>query len=288
MTAFVAAAAALALLAALAVLFGPRLQRRGGAIPQALTNAAVLRQQLAELEVEAARGQLAAEDFARARDDLQRRLLAEAGAGVVALGAPSPAPRRALLVYALLLPLAAAVLYRHFGHPQLLAAPASPLSADASATPEVEPLLLRLQAHVTAAPNDARAWVMLARLRMQRDEFEAAAVAYQRALEASPNKVGRDPFVWCELADAIGMAQGGRLAGRPRELIDKALSLDAAHPRALEMAGSAAYEANDFLGAARYWKQLLALIPETSAEYAQLSAAIDRAEQRRRFRRPVS
>jgi cytochrome c-type biogenesis protein CcmH len=82
--------------------------------------------------------------------------------------------------------------------------------------------------------------------------------------------------------------QGGRLAGKPHELIDRALALDAAHPRALEMAGSAAYEAGDFRGAARHWKQLLTLLPANSTEHAQLAAAIARAEQRAKFTLPSS
>jgi cytochrome c-type biogenesis protein CcmH len=148
-------------------------------------------------------------------------------------------------------------------------------------------MLVQLEAHVAASPNDARAWVMLARLRMQGDQFAPAAFAYERALQASA-KVARDPLVWCEYADAVGMAQGGRLAGKPHELIDRALALDAAHPRALEMAGSAAYEAGDFRAAARYWQQLLTLLPANSSEHAQLAAAIARAEQRAKFTLPPS
>jgi hypothetical protein len=30
-----------------------------------------------------------------------------------------------------------------------------------------------------------------------------------------------DPAIWCEYADALGMTQGGRLEGRPRELVMK-------------------------------------------------------------------
>jgi len=198
-------------------------------------------------------------------------------------------PRRALLIYGAALPVAAVLLYWQFGHPQLIDVPAAePLRAAADpAHPDGEPLLLQLEAHVASAPSDARAWVVLARARMQRDQFEPAALAYRRALDASA-KVARDPLIWCEYADALGMAQGGRLAGKPRELIDRALALDGAHPRALEMAGSAAYEAGDFRGAARYWQQLLVQLPADSSERAQLAAAIARAEQRARFSLPAS
>ena len=289
MTAFVVAAVALTLLAIGAVVFGPRRSREPASdVSQARTSAAILRQQLAEIEDDRARGLLDEAEFARLRDDLQRRLLAEAGpaAGEVS---GTARPRRALLIYGAALPVAAVLLYWQFGHPQLIDVPAAePLVAAVGPAQEGgEQLLLRLEAHVASAPSDARAWVVLARARMQRDQFEPAALAYRRALDASA-KVARDPLIWCEYADALGMAQGGRLAGKPRELIDRALALDGAHPRALEMAGSAAYEAGDFRGAARYWQQLLVQLPADSSERAQLAAAIARAEQRARFSLPAS
>jgi hypothetical protein len=49
----------------------------------------------------------------------------------------------------------------------------------------------------------------------------------------------RSPLVWCEYADALALAGDGRLAGKPRELIDHAPALNNSHPRALETAGSA-------------------------------------------------
>ena len=289
MTAFVVAAVALTLLAIGAVVFGPRRSREPASdVSQARTSVAVLRQQLAEIEDDRARGLLDEAEFARLRDDLQRRLLAEAGpaAGEVS---GTARPRRALLIYGAALPVAAVLLYWQFGHPQLIDVPAAEpvLAAVGPAQEGGEQLLLRLEAHVASAPSDARAWVVLARARMQRDQFEPAALAYRRALDASA-KVARDPLIWCEYADALGMAQGGRLAGKPRELIDRALALDGAHPRALEMAGSAAYEAGDFRGAARYWQQLLVQLPADSGGRAQLAAAIARAEQRARFSLPAS
>jgi cytochrome c-type biogenesis protein CcmH len=289
MTAFVAAATVLTLLAMGAVLFGPRL-RRGAAAKgsRAWANAEVLRQQLVEMEAERRRGLLDETEFARLRDDLQCRLLAEAGQGPMAVPPPAVRARGALYAATGVLPLAAVLLYLQFGHPQLISSPVS-AGAQALADPAAagEAMMARLEAHLASTPGDARGWVMLARARMQLDQFEAAAAAYQRALDAS-TRVARDPLVWCEYADALGMAAGGRLAGQPRQLIDKALALDPAHPRALEMAGSAAYEAGDYAGAGRYWKQLLALLPAGAPEYAELAAAIARAEQRARVERPAS
>jgi cytochrome c-type biogenesis protein CcmH len=289
MTLFVVFATAMTLAAVAAVLVAPLRQRQQeAAASQARTSAAVLRQQLAELDVERTRGLIDEADFARMRDELQRRLLDDATMDSPLQASGSHRPRRALLLVAISLPLAAVALYAQFGHPQLLATPAGDAGgAASSAADEGDRMLVQLEGHVAASPDDARAWVMLARTRMQGDRFTPAAAAYARALETSA-KVARDPLIWCEYADALGMAAGGRLAGKPREMIDRALALDASHPRALEMAGSAAYEAGDFRAAARYWKQLLAQLPAESTEHTQLAAAIARAEQRARFTLPQS
>jgi cytochrome c-type biogenesis protein CcmH len=149
----------------------------------------------------------------------------------------------------------------------------------------VAPNPAELERHLASHPADARALVLKARLDMQAQRFEAAAGAYQRALEGSP-KVARDPAVWLEYAEAQGMLQGGALAGRPRQLIDKALSIDAANPKALDLAGSAAWEGGEFATAVRYWNRLLEQLTPGSARHVALSAAIERAEQRARFALP--
>jgi cytochrome c-type biogenesis protein CcmH/NrfG len=135
----------------------------------------------------------------------------------------------------------------------------------------------RLRAHLERQPRDARAWVILARLQGESGRFAEAAQAYEKAL-ALPTKVAGDAAVWCEFADALGMTQGGRLAGRPRALIDHALSLDPNHPKALEMAGSAAYEQRDYASALRFWRPLLVTLEPGSQAHAELGAAIARAE----------
>lgn len=117
--------------------------------------------------------------------------------------------------------------------------------------------------------------VFLAREYADAGRFAAAARAYERALLASP-RVAADPQIWCELADALGMAQGGALRGRPQELIDQALALRPHHPRALEMAGSAQYEAGNYEQALKYWQPLLAQLPASSTRHQELAAAIER------------
>jgi cytochrome c-type biogenesis protein CcmH len=136
-------------------------------------------------------------------------------------------------------------------------------------------LLPELAAHLEKHPRDARAWTIFARLKFARGDYAEAGAAYARAVEV-PGKVARDPLVWCEYADALAMAGNGRLAGKPRELIDHALALNGSHPRALEMAGSAEIEAGNFAAALRYWEELLSILPADSAGRDELARAVER------------
>ncbi len=153
----------------------------------------------------------------------------------------------------------------------------SPVAQAIDSGAEADSEVRRLRAHLERQPRDARGWVILARLQADRDRFQEAAQAYEKAL-ALPSKVANDPAVWCEYADALGMTQGGKLAGRPRELIERALALNPNHPKALEMAGSAEYGQGDYASALRYWRPLLAALEPGSRAHTELAAAIARTE----------
>jgi len=140
-------------------------------------------------------------------------------------------------------------------------------------------LVPALAAHLKKYPRDARAWAIFARLRFSRGDYAEAGAAYASAV-ALPGKVARDPLVWCEYADAVAMENGGRLAGKPRELIDHALALNRRDPRALEMAGSAEIEAGDFAAALRYWEELLSILPAETPARDELAMAIERTRMR--------
>lgn len=136
-----------------------------------------------------------------------------------------------------------------------------------------------LERHLAQQPRDARAQIMKARLDMQAQRFELAAAAYGRAL-AGNSKAARDAEVWLEYAEAVGMARGGVLDAPVQALIEQALSLAPDHPKALDLAGSAALERRDYRQAARHWRRLLPQLPPGSPRHAALSAALAALEQR--------
>lgn len=207
-------------------------------------------------------------------------LLPQPPAGMPSPTATGAAPRHRLsrlaLVPALVLPVLAFGLYSIYGDPgAVTGGGATSLTAgEPQAAPASRDELVR---HLERNPGDGRGFVLLARMEFESDRFAQAAAAYARAIEANA-KVAADPAVWCEYADAVGMAQGGKLAGKPRELVLHALALNPAHPAALEMAGGAAFEAQEYAKAALYWRELLAQLPTQARARIELEAAIARAD----------
>jgi cytochrome c-type biogenesis protein CcmH len=269
-----AAMTALALAFALARLIVRRAPPAGAR--RHATNVAIHRSELADLARERAEGRLSDEQYAQACEEIERRLLSDAAGDCVDVS-PSVSPRGTAIVLVVALPLLAFGLYMLLGNPAAL--DGTPIAAPTTTGgPEgVSARRDQLIRHLARNARDGRGWMLLARMDFEADRFDDAADSYGKALAASP-KIAADAGVWCEYADALGMAQGGTLAGRPRELVMRALTMNAAHPKALEMAGSAAFEAREFASAARYWRQLLAQLPESSVQHRELATAVTRAE----------
>ncbi|HVN34020.1 MAG TPA: c-type cytochrome biogenesis protein CcmI [Casimicrobiaceae bacterium] len=267
--------------AALAFVVPSLRARRSAASPARRESAvaAIYRSQLAELEREHGAGRMRDSEYAQARAETERRLLGEAAGGTDS--APSVATSRTakvtMAIVAVALPALAFGLYALFGEPGALQRAAS---AEATAPDPASSASIGrddLVAHLAHNPRDGRGWVLLARLDFAADHFSAAAESYRKGLSASP-KIAADANVWCEYADALGMAQGGLLGGVPREHVMRALALDPQNPKALEMAGSAAFEQGEFASAVHYWRTLLAQLAPHSTEHRELSAAIARAD----------
>lgn len=116
---FLASAALLAAIA-LGLLLWPL--RRGNAAAAATSrrqlNAAIYRDQMAELEADRADGDLGEADYGEARQELQRRILDDSAEAVAAAAAPPASGNRTLAVaLSAAIPVVAAVLYLLLGNP---------------------------------------------------------------------------------------------------------------------------------------------------------------------------
>ena len=228
-------------------------------------NLAIFRDQLAELEREKADGSLLPADFEQARQELQKRLLEEVDDAGVAAEVASHAPSRPLAIGLLLLiPVAALVGYTVLGNPVALD-PARTAAPPKMTAEQIDGMVQKLAERMQANPDDMQGWLMLARSYKALGRFDEAVNAYGKAEKV----VVESPDLLASYAEAIAMANGKGLQGKPVKLIEMALKLDPKHGHSLFLAGAAAMEAGDNKKGIAYWEALLPQV-EPGSEIDQM------------------
>jgi cytochrome c-type biogenesis protein CcmH len=280
---------ALLIVIALAFVLPPALQRSAESNVVAdderkQANIEVYRDQLSELEADLRNGIVAEDQYAQDREEIERRLLEDTAttqSKKSAAAAPINARNTAYLLGAGL-PLVAIIFYMIIGEPDRITNPApvgAPPSAASAAPPErtqeqIEANVAKLAKRLESNPNDAAGWVMLARSYSSMDKYSEAANAYAKATELN----AKDADLWAEYAFATGMAEGRSLEGKPTELINRALKVDPENPKALQLAGSAAFQAKDYKKAVDYWQRVLKKVPPGSEVAETINARINEAK----------
>ena len=120
-------------------------------------------------------------------------------------------------------------------------------------------------------PNDVQGWIMLGRSYMSFEKYTEASEAYAKASALKPS----DADLLADYAFALAMANGQRLQGKPLEQINKALKIDPENSKALELAGSAAFEEKDYARALEYWQRLMSKLPAGSEVAKALSQRME-------------
>jgi cytochrome c-type biogenesis protein CcmH len=229
------------------------------------SNIAVYRDQLSELDSDLENGIVSQEQYGQDREEIERRLLEDTAGSRPKEKAPPVHAKSSLYVLGLTLPIAAIAFYLIVGTPKSITGEATPASPTASASGErtqeqvaanVEALAQRLKEN----PSDAAGWTMLARSYNNMERFGESAGAYAKATELNP----KDADLWAEYAFVSAMASGRSLQGKPEELIAQALRVDPENAKALQLAGSAAFQAKDYKKAVSYWERVLKRVPADS------------------------
>lgn len=249
-------------LATLAALVAPlfRAGRTHGRPADAEASAAVYRDRKHELDAEVAAGAIGADEREATGAELVARLGAELSA---APPAPDASAGRTPWIVAVALvaivPAAALVAYLMLGRPDALEAN---VARARFTDDEIVAMVDRLAQRMKENPADPQGWLLLGRSYDALQRYRDAAAAYEQAATRLPDDAG----VLADWADALGMAQGRTLAGRPTELVMQALAADPDHPKALALAASAAMERGDDPAAIAYWRRLLAVVPPESED----------------------
>lgn len=243
-------------------------------------NLSVLREQLAQLDAEAAAGKLTLDQLAQAKSEIERRALDE-DAPHQGLSAASTQRRSVGTAagLAVVIPVLAIGLYLLLGNPLAVeqtgfaSAPAEDVSM-AQIEAMVAKAAQRLENQPADQPADPQAWEMLARSYAALQRFPEADKAYKRAVQLAP----QNAQLLADHADVLAMLQGQSAAGEPTRLIERALKLDPKNLKALSLAGSAAFERKDFAAAVDYWSQARLMAQPGSEFAAGLDRSIDDAK----------
>ncbi len=268
-------AAAIVVALALSLLLRPAFARRAEGFTRSELNLSVYRDQLRELEADLRSGTVAQEDYDRARRELEKRLLEEVDEkpGRAAPSSGKPARLRWFGVAAgIAVPLLALAIYAATGNPAAL----DPAKRQEVGAKEIEAMVQTLADRLAQNPDDVEGWKMLGKSYAVMGRFAEATKAYSKAVMLTP----RDPQLLADLADSLAMARGQKMTGEPEELVLRALQLDPKNPKALALAGTAAYERADYRAAVGYWERMLPLVAEGSEDRRIIQANIDEARAR--------
>jgi cytochrome c-type biogenesis protein CcmH len=266
---------------ALAFVLVPLLRARPPRGPSSMeANLEVLRGQRREIEADLASGVLAPESREQALAELVQRADADLAASDAGIASDRRTPRLAAALAAIGIPAVAFGVYLAIGAP--VTADPRPATAGSMDQKNVSELVDKLSAKVRERPDDAKGWALLARSTAALGRFDESARAYERLAKLAPG----DAEVLADYADALGMAQGKTLAGRPFELVKSALELDPANRKALALAATATMELGRLPESIAYWERLAAVLPPGSDDEREVREVI--AEVRARAGMPAA
>ena len=183
----------------------------------------VYRDQLSELDRDAARGLIGTAEAEEARAEIARRILKIAGDATRPDGGGAPGFRAARAVgfaAVLSVPLVSWGLYAALGSPDM---PSQPLAARLAVDPAKQPvdqLIARAEAHLQQFPDDGRGWDVLAPVYIRMGRYDDCIVAYQQGDQAA--RRDRDPRIRVGRSRSPLLPAAGSL--RMRRLLSSARS----------------------------------------------------------------
>ncbi|MET0666956.1 MAG: c-type cytochrome biogenesis protein CcmI [Methyloceanibacter sp.] len=187
-------------------------------------DAAVYRDQLAEIDADRARGLIGEAEAEAARIEIARRLLAtdgttRASAGAQREGATS---RAALIGVTALLPLVALGFYLSYGSPGLPDQPLALRLKDPANEQNIAALVARVEARLREHPEDGEGWDVIAPVYLGWRRYGDAANAYEQAIRL----LGPSASRLSGLGQALVLKNDGVVTEEARRALERALTLD--------------------------------------------------------------
>ena len=133
----------------------------------------------------------------------------------------------------------------------------------------------QLEEKVRQNPEDLRSQLMLARSYRAMGRYEESVIAFGRAWPL----VEKSATELTIFAGVLAIYRGS-FEGKPDELIEQALAIDANDHDALTLAGGSAFQKGNYTEAVRYWQKLQALLDKGSEEQQWVAEQIAEANWR--------
>lgn len=247
----------------------------------------VYKDQLAELEREAADGRIAGTELDAARLEIQRRLLAAADVEDTGLST-KPRGTMPLFIAAAAAPLFAVVFYLQSGSPHVPNFPfAERTDVRPSATAVAQPgpthpgdngmpmdaAIQTLERRLADNPEDIDGWILLARSHGGSGNMQAAADAYAKAVPLTD----RHPMILADWAEARLMAREGSFTPEIFNDFYEAREKDPALPKPWFYIGLDKAMGGDFESAVQLWTDLLTIAPPSAPFVPAVREQIARA-----------
>lgn len=220
------------------------------------------RSRVAALEEQNRAGALSDDDLREALDEIGRELLEEAPRPTAGHAAPVHGGGFRIWVAIAVgigVPMLAIGFYQRLGAPQAVGADSQPVEMRA-AQRSVEEMVAGLAARLESQPDDGGGWLLLARSYMALERYAQAFEAFS----AARRLLDDDPALLADTAEAAALASGQDFRGVPADLLERALALDPAYPKALWLGAFAARQRGDSKLAVARWQALLDRQPADS------------------------
>ena len=203
----------------------PLIARDKGITDRSDAALAIFKDQLSEVDRDAARDQISGAEAQAARTEIKRRMLsasrqsqsiARGGGGWV------------VVVAALLVPLGGAGIYTLKGSPTTPSLPFAERSQEQGEAQELQDLVTTLRKRLDDDPEggEARGWELLATTYMNMNRFRDAAYSWSQIVDRDAATSG----TWSQYAESLIADANGTITPRAQDAIKRALELDTSNP----------------------------------------------------------
>jgi cytochrome c-type biogenesis protein CcmH len=231
---------------------------RSKGTPRSGSDLAVYRDQLEEIQRDRTAGRIGDVEAEAAKVEVSRRLIGAADAQAATPGPLSDSTttrhRRLVAVIALVaLPLAAGGLYLKVGSPDLPGQPLLARAADVQ-NQSIDHLVVQVEAHLEANPEDARGWEVIAPVYLRLGRFADAVKARRNLLRLAGETAERQ----ADLGEALVGTANGIVTAEAKVAFERAVALDGQDVKGRYFLGLAAEQDGRSADAVSIWRAMVA------------------------------